>query len=233
MLTHRHWPWPPAPIAALVLLLLAAGCQLERLGGETESVAHHSISAELYGRFCAACHGSDGRTVAGVTAPSIGNPAFLNVVGDDFLQKSIARGRPGRNAYGRRVNKMSAYGRAEGGPLDDEQIASLVRHVRAWQTTPAVTPQAVTAQGDAQRGRAVYGICAPCHGAEGWSLTAPSLAGSTFQEIATDAWIRHLVRHGRSDTQMNGFDIADPDMADLIAFIRQLDDPATLPPAQP
>ncbi len=224
----------PAPIIALLLsLALVASCRTGGLGREPDEGAPSASGELLYQRYCAACHGMDGRTVVGVTAPSVRNPAFLALVSDDFLHQSIARGRPGRNAFGKRANKMSLFGVAEGGPLSAADIDRIVAHVRRWQSKPAATPQPFAARGDAERGRAVYGVCAPCHGPDGWSLTAPSMAGSTFQQVASDGWIRHLATHGRADTQMSGFALADSDVADLIAFVRTLDDAEAAVPAQP
>jgi mono/diheme cytochrome c family protein len=180
----------------------------------------------LYAKNCSVCHGLDGRTVAGVTAPQLDNQGLLTTVDDPFLHQSIALGRPGVNAYGRRANKMTPFSESIGGPLTDAQIDAIVGRLRRWQTQPSAELQPFTAHGTAADGRIVYGLCSACHQPDGWSTVAPSLAGSTFQTIASDAFIRYTVLHGRPGTTMPGLDMTDAQLGNLIVFIRTLDDEA-------
>jgi mono/diheme cytochrome c family protein len=63
----------------------------------------------LYGTFCAACHGplGKGQRFPGTHAfPAIGNPDFLAVASDRFLEDTIQHGRPGR--------RMPAWGEQQG-----------------------------------------------------------------------------------------------------------------------
>jgi elongation factor G len=56
--------------------------------------------------------------------------------------------------------------------------------------------------------------CESCHGRDGWGSVsgnitlAPALAGATFQETATDAFIRHSILNGRPGTTMPLFGLA-------------------------
>jgi len=208
---------------ALPLLFLTAGC--------TDAATPEPTPEEaLYLRFCAVCHGADGRTVPGMAStPHLNSQGLLTVVDDAFLTASIARGRPGENGRDKPGTKMSVYGEEHGGPLSSEEIAQIVRHVRTWQTAPSVELPPYRARGDPDNGRTVYTLCVPCHGQDGWSTTAPSLAGRTLQETASDAFLRHAVLHGRPGTAMPGFRLSEQDLADLIAFVRTLYQPAVRP----
>ena len=51
--------------------------------------------APLYDRYCALCHGKDGKGYAADNAPSLVNPTFLESATDSFIASSIREGRPG------------------------------------------------------------------------------------------------------------------------------------------
>lgn len=127
--------------------------------------------SQLFGAFCAGCHGPDGRGRTygnlDVRFPSIGSADVLDVVSDAFIDSTLRRGRPGR--------RMPALG-ATGGSLNETEIASVVAHVRQL-TPPAPTlADVANARADARTGRAAYlADCAACHGAvgEGTPLGSP------------------------------------------------------------
>lgn len=182
-------------------------------------------AADDYVKYCAACHGVDGRTVAGSIAPNLASDDLLTLASDAFLRAAIAEGRPGRQALGAKGVKMMAYAASASGPLDDERIDDLVAHVRRWQTAPSVAlDDGYRAAGDAAAGAAVYAReCASCHGADGWGDGAPRLAGEVFQASASDDFIRQTLRRGRRGTAMRSYDLAPADEDALIAFIRTFD----------
>ena len=90
---------------------------------ETRVRAHPGRGAELFGRLCAGCHGTEGE---GRTAPALSNQGFLDTVSDGFLQATIARGRRGTAMRGWGVG---GYGFAE---LTPEEINDLVAFIRSW-----------------------------------------------------------------------------------------------------
>ena len=183
--------------------------------------------AELYDRYCMACHGPDGQIVEAVTNPvTISHPDFLSVVDDQFLFDSIAYGRPGANGRGRPGSKMSGYGLEEGRVLSDDEIWLIVGYLRSWQLEPSVTLEPFSsAGGDPLAGAAIYAAqCATCHGEDGWGTEGPRLAGATLQQTASDAYLRHAILSGRAGTTMPALPLDDDGMADLVAFIRGLGD---------
>lgn len=181
----------------------------------------------LYEQYCAVCHGSDGRSVAGMlSTPHLSHQGLLTVVSDEFLRENTARGRPGENGRGRPGTKMSAFGDRYGGPLTDAQIDEIVAHIRTWQTDPAVDLPPYSTTGDPERGRVLYTAnCESCHGKDGWppSNLAPALAGATFQDTASDAYIRHTILAGRLGTTMPQLKLSETQVDDLVAYIRTLE----------
>jgi mono/diheme cytochrome c family protein len=171
--------------------------------------------AETYERYCAVCHGSDGMSVTGTDSPQLSNPSFLAAADATFLRDTIARGRPG--------TKMSTFGEELGGPMTGAEIDAVVKHILTWRDPTFPTPAPFDADGDPGRGRELYaGLCASCHGADGRSATTPDLASEVFQSAASDAFIKHAVTFGRPGTEMEPFDLSEPEMNDLISFLRTL-----------
>lgn len=77
----------------------------------------------LYDAVCAMCHGADGD---GPLAPSIREPSYLASRTDAELHDVLA--------YGTANPKMPGFSELMGGPLDEDQIASLVLLMRSWET---------------------------------------------------------------------------------------------------
>jgi mono/diheme cytochrome c family protein len=104
-----------AALAALVVLGTAAAgraADLERGG-------------RLYGRYCAGCHGPDGQGGAHTFMPHVENltrKGYVELLPDEYLTTVIREG-------GVAVGK-SSYMPAWGGTISEEDIASIVAHIR-------------------------------------------------------------------------------------------------------
>lgn len=208
----------PALAGVLAAALLIGACGTPMPPGQAE-----------YIRYCAACHGADGRSVDGMlSTPNLANPVLLALASDEFLFQSVRMGRPGENGRTQPGTKMSVYGEDLGGPLDAETIRLIVSHVRQWQSEPAIPlDERYRAEGSAEAGGERYARdCAACHGPTGWGEIAPRLAGSTFQTIASDDFIRQSILLGRPGTRMPAFDYTDAEVDDVVAFVRTLGSPA-------
>lgn len=228
---------PIASFATLptLLLLLTAGCATTPPAEPTPLGAGANALAEgaaFYQEHCAECHGADGESTADNPAsPNLNSQGLLSIADDAFLNANMSRSRPGANAPESGFAEMDAFAQDYGGPLTSAQIESVVAHVRAWQTEQTINLPPYTAEGAASRGAATYQVCASCHGQQGWSEIAPSLAGATLQETASDSFLRHTILHGRPGTEMVGFDLQSPDVADLIQHVRALGTAAAPGPA--
>ncbi len=182
--------------------------------------------ATLYGTFCAACHGrrGEGMRYPGMPPfPAIGNPDFLALAPDAFIEETVRRGRPGR--------RMPAWGEKEGG-LRAQEVRSVVAHVRSLGGGIAPAPDARPARwlrGDAREGERLYAShCASCHGAKGEGREGPALDNAVFLSSATDTYLVETIRRGRSGTSMPAFgrstptspQLADSEIEAIASFIR-------------
>lgn len=217
-----------ATVVLATATLVAAACQAQPTATPTPGQA-------VYLKYCAVCHGNDGRSVPGMlSTPYLNLQPFLIIADDTFVRESTARGRPGENGRGRPGTKMSAFGSAYGGVLSEAELDQVVAHIRAWQTESTVTLPTYAARGDAVNGARLYAEkCESCHGKGGWPPTnlAPALAGETLQTTASDAFLRHTVLNGRLGTTMPAFVLTDAEVGDLITYVRSFYAPPT--PAAP
>jgi mono/diheme cytochrome c family protein/rhodanese-related sulfurtransferase len=176
--------------------------------------------AFAYAKYCALCHGANAEGYAADHAPSLRNPTFLASVADEYIARGIRDGRPG--------TAMAGYGANRGGPLGENEIASLVTFIRAGDA-PTPVKQAVIV-GDADRGATVYAnTCRPCHGTPGERGEAVHLANSVLLASASDSFLRYAVEHGRPGTPMPSFHatLSDEDADNVISMLRSW---ATPPP---
>jgi mono/diheme cytochrome c family protein len=181
----------------------------------------------LFGTFCAACHGQQGKGIRypGMPAfPAVGNPDFLAVAPDEFLTATITHGRPGR--------RMPAWGETEGG-LRPEEIANIVGYLRKTGGVSAPEPDnkpprwanPQLAAAGAQR-FATY--CAGCHGTKGEGIEGPALNNPALLKNATDTYLTQTIARGRRGTDMAPFAQPSPvrptltpdEIESIVAFLR-------------
>ena len=187
--------------------------------------------AEMYSRYCATCHGSNGEGGANPFNPresvtTLNSQDYLSSHDDEHLYRSIAEGITGTG--------MVALSQQEGGPLSDEEINRLVAFIRGWETgaqaqptpAPEATPTAVlpTAEGDAARGVELFAAnCAPCHGSEGQggAVAKEPLNSAEFLDSQSDDDLRQTISDG-AGTAMPGFGgrLTAQEIADIVAFFR-------------
>ena len=213
-------------VRSLVLVLVVAACNK---GSATPPPVKHDAAAHdanlatldapaLFQTLCAPCHGADARGYKADHAPSLVNPTFLESASDEFLRRSIQFGRPGTS--------MAAYGKQSGGPLDAEAVGKLVGWLRAQGPQP--TDLTNPGPGDLARGAPIYAKnCATCHGTRTVRGDAVHLANPRFLEVASDAFLRHAIVHGRPGTKMEAWQgkLSDRDIDDVVAFVRAFAQP--------
>ncbi len=175
---------------------------------------------ELYQKNCAMCHGEDGR---GAQVITISNTDMLAAASDEFLYKTIVRGR--------RNTAMPGWGR-----FTSEELAHLLAFLKSWGDLPARQGQDIGSGGDPARGRDKYHyLCSRCHGIYGQGDTGPAIHNPDFLDAAPDSFLAAIIANGRRGTAMFGWATAvsrqerlsRQDVADVIAFLR---DAAAHPP---
>ena len=196
----------------------------------TGGAAEAADGAALYARYCALCHGAAGEGYAADNATRLNGPELLGTATDEFLTLAIA--------LGRTETAMAAYLDDLGGPLSQDEIASIVSYLRDWQHGPAVSLPDSTVEGDPERGAVVYAEhCAVCHGTLAEGGSAQSLNRWAFLSEASDGFLRYAVAEGRADTPMPAFadELASAEIDDVVAFLRRFEQepdavPASLQP---
>ncbi len=143
-----------------VLIALSAG----------PALAQDIAAGEKAYAVCASCHGANGEGVTALNGPRL---AGLQA---GYLTRQLAnfkggiRGADPKDVYGAQMAPMSMT------LADDAAIENVVAYIG---TLEAPKPEA-TVDGDAAAGKAAYGVCQSCHGANGEgidALNAPRLAG--------------------------------------------------------
>ncbi|MDA0321639.1 MAG: c-type cytochrome [Verrucomicrobia bacterium] len=169
--------------------------------------------AELYGMYCAACHGADGRSdaVPHIRTPSLNNVDALAVASDDYYRHIITEGRSG--------SKMPAWGDSG---LTRSEIDRIVDFVRSWESEGADIAQVSARRGDPAAGKSYYrGLCANCHGVSGEGGIGNALRSPTFLGLATDSFIAGTIIEGRPGTAMASWKHLSADaVSDILAYIR-------------
>ncbi len=173
------------------------------------------VGRVLYQGNCASCHGRNGEGGIGL---SLRSPDLLSVVDDEFLFRSITEGRP--------TTAMPAWKQ-----FSAQQIASIIRYLRSWQTLGTAAFAAFPGTGDYALGEVHYKVsCVGCHGEEGRGGVGPQLANPAFLSAVSDDTLYRWIAHGRSGTAMKGFlnreqgptRLKPGQIADVIAYLRYL-----------
>lgn len=174
--------------------------------------------AQLFGAFCAGCHGPDGRGRTygnlDVHFPAIGSADFLDVAPDAFIERTVRTGRPGR--------RMPALG-ASGGSLSDTDVTAIVAHIRTLGPKPPTASEVSDAPVDLATGAAAYDAdCATCHGTtgEGTALGSPLVTSDRRPDLALRL---ELIVRGVPGTAMPAYSAYDAaTLRALIAYIDSL-----------
>jgi cytochrome c oxidase cbb3-type subunit 3 len=180
----------------------------------------------LYFQYCAACHGFNGDGGMGVP---LSLPDFLAQASDDYLEKTIRLGRPGR--------VMPAFKH-----LSNHEIKKIVAFIRSWSDVEAPVYANDKVAGDTARGKVLYDKnCATCHGATGTGgpgtgvtmsrprdlpILAPALNNSGFLAAAPDHMIKSTLSKGRKGTPMVSYleqGMTEQDIDNIVAYVRSFE----------
>lgn len=171
---------------------------------------------------CMNCHGEDASGRLGI-GPRIASATYLAGASDDFLIKTITNGRVGTT--------MVPWGAV----LGEAQIKNVVAYLRSLHPSEPAELDESALKGDPAKGEPVFrNICSGCHGrfGAGYMETAngTGIGRKAFLDSATNGFMRHIVKHGKTLTQMKGFaadsvtavaNLEDGEIEDTIAYLRK------------
>jgi mono/diheme cytochrome c family protein len=188
-----------------------------------------AVGAQLFDNYCSSCHGQFGEggpnpARAGDTIAPISSAEYLKTRDDVTLRNIISRGQPD---FG-----MSPFGETYGGPLDDEQVDSIVAFIRRWEANPPVElpPEIISATPSAPDEPSLSGsqifvsVCASCHGENGEGGVGPALNTQEFQDKYNDQVMFDTIRNGHEATSMIAWGeiLTSEQIMQLVQFIRRL-----------
>jgi mono/diheme cytochrome c family protein len=191
--------------------------------------------AITYAENCAVCHGEHGEGRIGATLDDV----FVTLDADTMLTQVISSGREG--------TLMPAWSEANGGPLNDTEIANVIAYIESWGTTyeppvpappkPAVViPPVAEVDGDPNVGYTLFQQnCAVCHGEDGRGRVGATLT-TTFSGIEPGAFAVETISTGVEGTYMpafaqsNGGPLTDQQINDVAAYVLSQQHPASAPP---
>lgn len=176
----------------------------------------------IYANNCVPCHGPDGEGRLGI-GPKLNSTSFLAAAADDYLVRTIARGRPGTT--------MPGWARS----LERSDVDDLIAYMRNWQEVEPVELDNRPATGDAEAGGERFReICAGCHGLNGAGYQETSngtgIGRASFLADASNGYLRHIIRNGKTDTPMRPFsrpsavavaNLTDDDVENIITYLRE------------
>ena len=181
---------------------------------------------QLYSNHCSACHGANGD--GGVGVP-LALPDFQYGVTNDYLEKTIRLGRPGRI--------MPAFTK-----LSNKEIKAIVKHIRTWAPGKPFKYSNKKINGNIKHGKQIYAkSCAACHGATGqggkgtgvtfsrprdFPVIAPALNNPGFLASAPDLMIKTVLMNGREGTPMLSFlkqGLSEKDIDDVVTYVRSFE----------
>ena len=201
------------------LVLLASSSLQAKANGE-----------QLYSNHCSACHGPNGN--GGVGVP-LALPDFQYGVTNDYLEKTIRLGRPGRI--------MPAFTE-----LSNNEVKAIVKYIRSWAPGKPFKYSNKKIKGNIKHGKKIYmQSCAACHGAKGEGgkgtgvtfsrprdlpIIAPALNNTGFLASAPDLMIKTVLMNGREGTPMLSFlkqGLSEKDIDDVVTYVRSFEKKAT------
>jgi mono/diheme cytochrome c family protein len=218
-------------IGAFLVLLVGWSTALAQTAGDPER------GGELYVENCAVCHGIDGM---GRIGANLENFPAIDV--GTVLEATIAKGVAG--------TVMPAWGRANGGPFSDRDIADISTYIQgAFAGSDPVLPAPTyiapqidplpDIEGDPSAGAVVFQTnCAACHGDQGQGRFGLPLAKS-WSGNQPEVYIRSVASDGIQGTTMpawaqaNGGPLSEDDIANVAAFVLTLNPVGTSPQPLP
>jgi cytochrome c oxidase cbb3-type subunit 3 len=159
-----------------------AARSIEDLATDSEAL---KVGQRLFIQNCSQCHGSDAR----------GTTGFPNLADKDWLYGGTPEQIKETIMHGRKAVGMIPWAGAVGGEAGVKEVAAYVISLSGRSVNADL----------AKAGKAKFGICAGCHGAEGQGslalglpMGAPNLADNTWLYGGSQRAIEESIRNGRA-----------------------------------
>ncbi|MDN3543786.1 cytochrome-c oxidase, cbb3-type subunit III [Kinneretia asaccharophila] len=155
-----------------------AGMPAEQLAGNTQAMG---IGERLFANNCATCHGSDAKGSKGF--PNLTDADWLYGGAHETIVETIAKGR---------IGQMPPMGAAVGSADD---VRNLAHYVLSLSGSPHNSVSA-------QLGKAKFGACAACHGADGkgnQALGAPNLTDKIWLHGWGEEAVVSIINNGKTN----------------------------------
>ena len=231
-MTVSNWRRTLAGAGVVALFMLTAACDPPgKPGAEQDEAAVPTDFKTVYAQNCSGCHGADGRQGPGRI---LNDPLYLAVSSKDNIRNIINHGRAG--------TLMPAFAQSSGGPLNAQQVDSLVNGMETnWakpfdaKGAPLPSYDGAGLTGDVSRGRKLFvKNCYACHAAGG---VAGALNDRSYLALSSNQNLRTSIIVGRPDfpglpmpnyQMLNaGHALADQDIADIVSFLSSLRPPTS------
>lgn len=232
----------PLRTAGVIILMIFLITLFQFTPGSAQECTEDQLDqgGKLYAENCAVCHGADGQGRVGATLAK----DWPSIRPDLRVRTVIEDGVPG--------SPMPAWSEANGGPLTDEEVDSLVCYILSWQSggAPVIYPTPTAMQrpvltpppgvsGDPNTGAVVYDQnCAVCHGMNGEGRVGATLA-KDWPSIRPDLAIKATIERGIQGSAMpawsqaNGGPLTEEEVNNLVAYILTWSTPANPPTLAP
>jgi cytochrome c oxidase cbb3-type subunit 3 len=169
-----------------------------------------AIGERLFLTYCAQCHGSDAR--GGKGFPNLTDADWLHGGTPEAIKTTIMNGRAGQ---------MPPMGLAVGSEKEIEEVA---HYVLSLSASPASDPI------KSFRGKAKFGACAACHGADGGgnqAIGAPNLSDRIWLYGGSAETVMETIRKGRTNTMPDFKDfLGESKVHVLTAYVWSLSQPS-------
>lgn len=181
------------------------------------------VGRDIFSKNCALCHGDFGEGGVNPARPDdviapISSAEYLKTRDDHTLFQIIAQGQPN---FG-----MSPFGSGFGGPLDDDQINTIITYMRSWEANPPVEypPEMTLPDNVDLSGVEIFEtLCSQCHRPDGSGI-GPVLSDPDFQKNNTDQEIFNTISKGHPNSSMIAWSqiLTDDQILQLVKILRNL-----------
>ncbi|PCJ18567.1 MAG: hypothetical protein COB02_10535 [Candidatus Cloacimonadota bacterium] len=185
-----------------------------------EAEGDYKKGKEIFKVTCAVCHGKKGEGyISGGPGTGIGLKGFLDTVSDDYIYKTLEHGRSG--------TAMRPFIGAKGlSNLSKQEAEDVIVFLRGINDEKSAKQNKLSKADLIIKGKAQFMMnCSPCHQADGKGKVgfAPSIINRDFLAIASNAFIRETIKHGRPGTSMPArADLDKTTIKSIITYMRSI-----------